>query len=133
MLAELGGGVHVLCLDGLVDKDLEGGKVMKIQLTAKPRIESPTKPFLLLGVGGDLFSCIMNQSVEFMTKLVHGPSSLGEVAELLTLEVHKTLGDVMIMECCAELIPCSGWTCGTHAEIVFPPRACCTLKVVGGL
>src|SRR3954470_19754160 len=33
MLAELGGGVHVLCLDGLVDKDLQGCKFMKVQLT----------------------------------------------------------------------------------------------------
>ena len=38
MLVELSGGVHVLRLDGLVDKGLEGGEVMKIQLTAKSRI-----------------------------------------------------------------------------------------------
>ena len=49
------GVFHVLHLDGLVDKDLEGGEVMKIQLTAEPRIESPTEPLLFLGFGGDLF------------------------------------------------------------------------------
>src|SRR3954466_14437827 len=61
VLAELGGGVHVLCLDGLVDKDLEGGKVMKVKLTAEPSVEPPTEPFLFLGVGGDLFSCVTNR------------------------------------------------------------------------
>src|ERR1041384_7156797 len=39
----------------------------------------------------------------------------------------------MLTERSAELVPCSGWTCRTHVEIVFPPRACCTLKVVGGV
>src|SRR4051812_49371002 len=58
MLADFGGGVHVLCLDGLVYKDLEGGKVMKVKLTAEPSVESSAEPFLLLGVGGDLLSCI---------------------------------------------------------------------------
>src|SRR4051812_20078652 len=130
MLAELYGGVDVLFLDGLVDKDLEGGKVMKIQLTAEARIESPTEPLMLLGVGGDLFGCITSQSVEFTTKIVHGPSSLSEVAELLTFVVHKTLWNVMLTERSAGLVPCSGWTCGMHVEIVFPPRSCCTLKVV---
>src|ERR1043165_8882034 len=133
MLAELGGGVHVLCLNGLVDKDLEGGKVMKVKLTAEPGVESPTEPFLLLGVGGDLFSCVTGQPVELMAVLVNSPSTLCEVAELLTFAVHKTLWNVMLMERSTELVPCSGWTCGTHVEVVFPPRACCTLKVVGGI
>ena len=39
----------------------------------------------------------------------------------------------MLTERSAKLVPCSGWTCKTHVEIVFPPRACCTLKVVGGI
>src|SRR4051812_17378193 len=105
MLAELSGGVHVLCLDGLIDKDLEGGKVMKVQLTVEPRIESPTEPFLLLGVGGDLLSCIMSQLVKLTTKLINSPYSLCEVAELLMFAVHKTLRNVMLTECSAELVP----------------------------
>ena len=112
MLAELSGGVHVVRLDGLVDKDLEGGKVMKIQLTAEPRIQSPTEPFVLLGVGGDLFSCVTSQPVELTAVLINRPSSLCEVAELLTFEVHKTLRNVMLTERSAELVPCSGWTAG---------------------
>src|SRR3954462_9122920 len=102
MLAELCGGVHVLCLDGLIDKDLEGGKVMKVQLTAEPSVESPTEPFLLLGVGGDLFSCITGQPVELTVVLVNSPSSLCEVAELLTFTVNKTLRNVVLMERSAE-------------------------------
>src|SRR3954463_10595729 len=39
----------------------------------------------------------------------------------------------MLTECSAELIPCSGRICGTHVQIVSLPRACCTLKVVGGI
>src|SRR3954464_5383818 len=133
MLADFSGDVHVLCLDGLVYKDLEGGKVMKIKLTAEPSVESPTEPLLLLGVGGDLLSCITGQPVELTAVLVNSPSTLGEVAELLTFAVHKTLRNVVLTERSAELVPCSGWTCETHVEIVFPPRACCTLKVVGGI
>src|SRR3954464_237647 len=133
VLAELGGGVHVLCLDGLVDKDLEGGKVMKIKLTAEPCVESPTKPFLLLGVGGDLLKCITGQPVELTVVLVNSPSTLREVAELLTFAVHKTLGNVVLTERSTELVPSGGWTCGTHVEVIFPPRACCSLKVVGGI
>src|SRR3954464_1550991 len=124
MLAKISWGDHVLRLDGLVDKDLEGGEVMKIQLTAELRIESTSKPLLFLGVGGDLFSCITSQPVELTTKLVHRPSALGEVAKFLTFTVHETLGDVMLTECSVEFIPCSGWTYGTHVEIVLPPRAC---------
>src|ERR1041384_1598894 len=26
-----------------------------------------------------------------------------------------------------------GWTFGTHVEVILPPRACCSLKVVGGI
>jgi len=133
MLAELSGGVHVLCLDGLVDKDLEGSKVMKIQMTAEPRIESPTEPFLLLGVGGDLLKCITGKPVELTAVLVNSPSTLREVAEVLTFAVHQTLWNVVLTERSAELVPCSGWTCGTHVEVILPPRACCSLEVVGGI
>ena len=133
MLANISGSDHVLRLHGLVDKDLEGDEVMKIQLTTKLRIESTSEPFLLLGVGGDLFSCITSQPVELTAILVNSPSALGEVAKFLTLAVHKTLRNVMLTECSAELIPCCGWTFGTHVEIILPPRACCTLKVVGGI
>ena len=106
---------------------------MKIKLTTELRIESSTEPLLLLRVGGDRFSCITSQSVELMAKLINGSSALSEVAKFLTFTVHKTLGNVMLTKCSAELIACSGWTCGTHVEIIFPPRACCTLKVVGSI
>src|SRR3954471_20405843 len=133
MLAGLCGGVHVLCLNGLVDKDLEGGKVMKVKLTAEPCVESPAEPFLLLGVGGDLFKCITVQPVELTAVLVNSPSTLHEVAELLTFTFHKTLGNVVLSERRAKLVPSGGWTCGTHVEVILPPRACCSLKVVGGI
>src|SRR3954468_16331372 len=96
MLAKISGSDHVLRLDGLVDKDLEGGEVMKIHLTAELRIESTAEPLLLLGVGGDLLGSIASKTVELPTKLINGPSSLGVIAKLLTFTVHKTLGDVML-------------------------------------
>ena len=76
MLAKIFGSDHVLRLDGLVDKDLEGGEVMKIELTTESRIESPAEPLLFLGVRGDLFSGMASKSVELMTKLVNGPPTL---------------------------------------------------------
>src|SRR3954471_20658424 len=106
---------------------------MKVELTTESSIEATTEPFLLLGVGGDLFSCITGQPVELTAVLVNSPSTLGEVAELLTFTVHKTLGDVVLTECGAELIPCSGRTCGTHVEKILPPRVGCTLEVVSGI
>ena len=131
MFAEVIGVVHVLRLDGLVDKDLEGGKVMQVELTTESGIESTTEPLLLLCVGGDLFSSITSQSVELTTKLVNSPSALGEVTELLTLAVHKTLWNVVLTEGSAELIPSCGRSNGTHVQEILPPRASCTLKVIG--
>src|SRR3954467_12514947 len=96
-------------------------------------IDSTTEPFLLLGVGGDFFSSITSKSVELTTKLVNGPSALGEVAELLTLAVHKTLWNVVLAEGSAELIPRWGRSNGTHVQEVLPPRASCTFKVIGGI
>src|SRR3954471_11916447 len=106
---------------------------MKVELTTESSVEATTEPFLLLGIGGDLFSCITGQPVELTAVLVNSPSSLGEVAKLLTFTVHETLGDVVLTECGAELIPCSGRTFRTHVEIVLPPRVGCTLKVVSGI
>src|SRR3954467_3027563 len=103
---------------------------MKVEFTTESSVEATTEPFLLLGVGGDFFSCITGQPVELTAVLVNGPSTLGEVAKLFTFTVHETLGNVVLTECGAEFIPCSGRTVGTHVEIVLPPRVGCTLEVV---
>ena len=105
MFAKIVGGIHVLGLDGFVDKDLESGKVRKIELTTKSRIESLVEPLLLLGVGGDLLGSIASKTVELPTKLINGPSSLGEIAELLSLAVHESLRNVMPAKSITELIP----------------------------
>src|SRR4051812_24766534 len=106
---------------------------MQVELTTESGIESTTEPLLLLCVGGDFFSSIESQSVELTTKLVNGPSALGEVAELLTLAVHKTLWNVVLAEGSAEFIPRCGRSNGTHVQEVLPPRASCTFKVIGGI
>src|SRR5438874_11992550 len=106
---------------------------MKVELTTESSVEATTEPFLLLGVGGDFFSCVTGQPVELTAVLVNGPSTLGEIAELLTFTVHKTLGDVVLTECGAEHIPCSGRTSRTHEEIVLPPRVGCTLELESGI
>src|SRR3954466_6717540 len=106
---------------------------MKVKLTVEPCVESSAEPFLLLGIGGDFFSCITGQPVELTAVLVNSPSTLHEVAEVLTFAVHQTLGNVVLTERSAKLVPCGGWTFGTHVEVILPPRAWCSLKVVGGI
>src|ERR1043165_7465239 len=106
---------------------------MKVELTAECGVESSAKPFLLLGVSGNFIMCITGQPVEFTVVLGNSPSTLGEVAELLTFAVHQTLGNVVLTKRSAELVPCRGWTFRTHVEVILPPRACCSLKVVGGI
>ena len=133
MLAGILGSDHILRLDGLVDKDLECGKVMKIEFAMKSRIESLAEPLLLLGVGGDLFRSIAGKTIELPTKLINGPSSLGEIAELLSLAVHESLRNVMLAKSVTELIPRSQLSSWTHVQKVLPPRASCTLEVVGGI
>src|SRR3954466_1322227 len=119
MFAKVVGGVHVLCLDGLVDKDLECGKVMKVELATESTVEATTEPLLFLGVGGDFFSCITSKSVELTTKLVHGSSALSEVTEFLTLAVHETLGNVVFAERSAEFFPRCRWSIGTHIQKIL--------------
>src|SRR3954464_9241111 len=133
MFAEIIGGVHVLCFDGLVDKDLECGKVMKVELATESTVEATTEPLLFLGVGGDFFSCITSKSVELTTKLVHGSISLSEVAEFLTFAVHETLGNVVLAEGRAKFLPRCRWSNGAHIQKVLPPRASCTFEVIGGV
>src|SRR4051812_16756747 len=133
MFAKVVGGVHVLCLDGLVDKDLEGGKIMKVELATESTIEATTEPLLFLGVGGDFFSCITSKSVELTTELVNCSSALSEVTELLTLAVHETLGNVVLAKRDAELLPRCRWSDWAHIQIILPPRACCTFEVIGGI
>src|ERR1044071_2866992 len=106
---------------------------MKVELTTKSRIEATTEPLLFLGVGGDFFCSITSKSVELTTKLINCPPALGEVAELLTLAVHKTFGDVVLTEGRTEFLPSGGWSNGTHIQKILPPRASCTFKVIGGI
>jgi hypothetical protein len=88
---------------------------------------------LLLGVGGDLLGSIAGKTIELPTKLINGPSSLGEIAELLSLAVHESLRNVMLAKSVTELIPRSQLSSWTHVQKVLPPRASCTLEVVGGI
>src|ERR1041385_1254173 len=133
MLAGVLGSDHILRLDGLVDENLEFGKVMKIELVTKSRIESLAEPLLLLGVGGDLLGSIAGKTIELPTKLINSPSSLGDIAELLSLAVHESLRNVMLAKSVTELIPRSQLSSWTHVQKVLPPRASCNLEVVRGI
>src|ERR1043165_2095498 len=106
---------------------------MKVQLSAECGVESSAKPFLFLGVSGNFIMCITGQPVEFTAVLVNSHSTLREVAELLTFAVHQTLWDVVLTKRSTELVPCRGWTFRTHVKVILPPRAGCSLKVVGGI
>src|ERR1044071_10422569 len=106
---------------------------MKVELTAECSVESFAESFLLLGVGGNIIKCITGQPVEFTAVLVNCPSTLREVAELLTFAVHQTFWDVVLTKRSEKLVPCRGWTFRTHVEVILPPRVGCSLKVVSGI
>src|SRR3954465_6222989 len=105
---------------------------MKVKLTAEPCVKSSAEPFLLLGVRGDFFSCITGQPVELTAVLVNSPSTLRGC------RIPHVCGPSNPWECGARgtqcrTRSCGGWTFGTHVEVILPPRACCSLKVVGGI
>src|SRR4051812_44525610 len=102
---------------------------MKIEIATKSRIESTAEPLLLLGVGRDLLRSIAGKTIEVPTKLVNGPSSLGEIAKLLSLAVHESIWNVMLTKSDTELIPRSQLSSRTHDQKFLPPRASCTLEV----
>jgi hypothetical protein len=67
--------------------------------------ETDHKAVLLLLIGVHLIRRILHQMVELLGVIVHGPSSLLEIHELLTLLPHHACGDVVGVESIVELSP----------------------------
>jgi hypothetical protein len=63
---------------------------------------------------------------------MHGPSSLLEVPELLTLLPHHACGDVVGAESIAELSPQHLVIRGASGSVVGPPRASITPQLLRG-
>jgi hypothetical protein len=61
--------------------------------------------------------------VELLGVVMHGPSSLLEVHELLALLSHHACGDVVGAEGIAELSPRYMVICGVSGGVVGPPCA----------
>jgi hypothetical protein len=67
---------------------------------------------------------------ELLGIVMHGPSSLLEVHELLALLPHHAGGDVVGTECIAELNPRHLVIHGASGGVVGPPRASVTLHLL---
>jgi hypothetical protein len=70
--------------------------------------------------------------VELLRVVVHGPSSLLEVHELLVLLPHNVCGDVVDAEGIAELSPRHLVVHGASGGVVSPPRAGVTPQLLRG-
>jgi hypothetical protein len=70
--------------------------------------------------------------VELLGVVVHGPSSVLEVHELLTLLPHHVCGDVVGMESIAELSPQHLVIRRASGSVVGPPRVGITLQLLRG-
>jgi hypothetical protein len=70
--------------------------------------------------------------VELLGVVVHGPSSLLEVHELLSLLPHHACGDVVGAESIAELSPRHLVIHGVSGGVVDPPRASVTPQLLRG-
>jgi hypothetical protein len=68
--------------------------------------------------------------VELLGAVVHGPSSLLEVHELLSLLSHHAGGDVVGVESIAELSPRHMVIRGASGGVVGPPRASVTPQLL---
>jgi hypothetical protein len=68
--------------------------------------------------------------VELLGVVVHGPSSLLEIHELLALLPHHTYGDVVGAESIVELSPRHLVIHGASGGVVGPPRASVTLQLL---
>jgi hypothetical protein len=68
--------------------------------------------------------------VELLEKVVHGPSSMLEVHELLMLLPYHTCGDVVGVKSIAELSPRHLVIHGVSGGVVGPPRASVTPQLL---
>jgi hypothetical protein len=94
--------------------------------------ETDHKTVLFLLVGVHLIRRILCQMVELLGVVMHGPSSLLEVHELLTLLSHHACGDVVGAEGIAELCPRHLVIRGASGGVVGPPRAGVTPQLLRG-
>jgi hypothetical protein len=87
---------------------------------------------ILLLVGVHLIRRIPCQMVELLEVVVHGPSSLLEVHEHLTLFPHHACGDVVGVESIADLSPRHFVVRGVSGSVVDPPRTGVTPQLLRG-
>jgi hypothetical protein len=92
--------------------------------------ETDHEAVLLLVVSVYLVRCILRQVVELLGVVVHGPSSLLEVHELLALLPHLVDGDVVGTEGIVKFNPRYLIVRGVSGGVVGPPRSCCVVKRV---
>jgi hypothetical protein len=75
---------------------------------------------------------ILRQMVKLLGVVVHGPSSLLEVHELLSFLPHHTCGDVVGAESITELSPGHLVIRGASGLVVGPPCASVTPQLLHG-
>ena len=106
---------------------------MQTKIAAKLRAKSLAEPCLLLSVSRYLFRGITCQIPKFTTISIHSQSSLGEVAELLSLAIHETFRYVMVTESLTEFSPSSNLADRAHNFEIFPPKASRAFKMIGSI
>ena len=107
--------------DSIVHHLLKVFKGVNHQLILDRTIKTIPEVVLLLLIISYFSWGLTRQLNELVPVFTHGHRSLFQSKELLLLELHQTLRDVLLLELVSELLPCDGVGVVMRCGVSIPP------------